>query len=390
MTLLVRESAQNSWDARLGGGPVNYQAELRTLRPEEAPVWRQLLSAGAPSLKHLTLRSSLARPALRILTVTDTGTRGLGGPTRADIAVPGESDFASFVRKTGSSRDSSGRGGTYGFGKAVFHLLSSCHTVLVHTRCRVEDRMETRLIGWAVRESYTIDVAGATKTYTGRHYWGLAGDAYVEPLVGDEADEVARRLGLQSLPDNVTGTTVAILDPCFRGRGDSEAMRWIVDSMVWNLWPKMLPEGGDAPMRFTALHEGRPVPVPKPSEVPHLRPFVWAYDGMDQLIEHKSLGRDLGRLGIRKFLSPTGPPPPVAQEAGIGDRLHHTCLMRPVDLVVKYLEGPPFFEESGGYALVFRADSGMDRVFAAAEPAAHDAWLVERLQGKDHRLAKHA
>lgn len=390
LTLLVRESAQNSWDARTGDGPVNYRVELRTLGPSEAPVWRELLAAGAPQLRHLKLRASLARPAPRILTVTDTGTRGLGGPTRADVAVPGQSDFASFVRKTGSSSKVTGRGGTYGFGKAVFHLLSASHTVIVHTRCRVDDRLETRLIGWAVHESYTVEGDDGAKTFTGRHFWGRGRRGYVEPLVGDEADEVAGSLGLNSLPDGDTGTSVAILDPVFGERDDAEAMRWIVDAMVWNLWPKMLPEGGDAPMRFSAHHEGLAVPVPRPSEVPHLRPFVWAYDDMTSLVEHKSMGRVLGRLGMRKFISPQGRPPRVAQEAGIGDRLHHTCLMRPVDLVVKYLEGPPFFEESGGYAAVFRADAAVDRVFAAAEPASHDAWLVDKLSGDDQRLAKHA
>ncbi|MFF4132246.1 hypothetical protein ACFY1B_12015 [Streptomyces mirabilis] len=390
LTLLVRESAQNSWDARTGNGPVDYQVELRTLGPGEAPVWRDLLTAGAPPIRHLKLRASLGRPALRLLTVTDTGTRGLGGPTRADVAIPGQSDFASFVRKTGSSNNTSGRGGTYGFGKAVFHLLSASHTVLVHTRCLIDGVLETRLIGWAVHESYTVDVDGGTKTFTGRHYWGRVQDGYVEPLVGAEADDVAASLGLDRLPDGETGTTVAILDPVFGERDDAEAMQWMVDAIVWNLWPKMLPEGGDAPMRFSALHEGRAVPVPGPSEVPHLRPFLWAYDDMDRPLEHKSLGRALGRLGMRKFIAPSGRPPRVAQEAGIGDRLHHTCLMRPVDLVVTYLDGPPFYEENGGYAAVFRADTEMDRVFAAAEPASHDAWLVEKLTGDDRRLAKHA
>ncbi|MCP9974353.1 hypothetical protein [Streptomyces somaliensis] len=390
LTLLVRESAQNSWDARTGDGPVDYRVDLRTLGPSEAPVWRDLLTAGAPQLRHLKLRASLARPALRILTVTDTGTRGLGGPTRADVAIPGQSDFASFVRKTGSSSKVTGRGGTYGFGKAVFHLLSASHTVVVHTRCRVDDRLETQLIGWAVHESYTVEGDGGAKTFTGRHFWGKVRHGYVEPLVGEEADETAAGLGLTSLPDGETGTSVAILDPVFGERDDAEAIQWIVDAMVWNLWPKMLPEGGGAPMRFSASHEGHPIPVPRPSEVPHLRPFVWAYDDMDRLVEHKSQRRVLGRLGLRKFLSPQGPPPRVAQEAGIGDRLHHTCLMRPVELVVRYLEGPPFFEEGGGYAAVFRADAGMDRVFAAAEPASHDAWLVDKLSGGDRRLAKHA
>ncbi|MFJ3244143.1 hypothetical protein ACIQ8G_16360 [Streptomyces sp. NPDC094154] len=390
LTLLVRESAQNSWDARTGDGPVDYRVELRTLGPSEAPVWRKLFAEGAPQLRHLKLRTSLARSALRILTVTDTGTRGLGGPTRADVAVPGQSDFASFVRKTGSSSKITGRGGTYGFGKAVFHLLSASRTVVVHTRCRVGDRLETRLIGWAVHESYTVEGDDGTKTFTGRHFWGKIRHGYVEPLVGEEADAAAGSLGLTFLPDGEAGTSVAILDPVFGERDDAEAMRWIVDAMVWNLWPKMLPEGGDAPMRFSASHEGRIVPVPRPSEVPHLRPFVWAYDDMSRLVEHKSLGRVVGRLGMRKFISPQATPPRVAQEAGIGERLHHTCLMRPVDLVVRYLEGPPFFEESGGYAAVFRADAGMDRVFAAAEPASHDAWLVDKLSGEDHRLAKHA
>ncbi|MEV8533460.1 hypothetical protein [Streptomyces sp. NPDC051211] len=390
LTLLVRESVQNSWDARTNDGPVDYRVELRTLGPGEAPVWRDLLSEGVPRADHLKLRASLARTVMRVLTVTDTGTRGLGGPTRADVAIPGDSDFVSFVRKIGSSRDASGRGGTYGFGKAVFHLISASHTVLVHTRCRVEGRLETRLIGWAVHESYTTDTAGESKTYTGRHYWGKVGGDYIEPLVGDEADEVARRLGLAGFPEGGTGTTVAVVDPAFGERADDEAMRWVADALVWNLWPKMLPEGGDAPMRFTVLHEGRPVPVPRPSEVPHLRPFIWAYDDMNLLIEHKSLQRDLGRLGMRKVLAPAGPMPEAAREAGLGDRLHHTCLMRPVDLVVKYMEGPPFYEEHGGYAAVFRADPGMDRVFAATEPATHDDWLVDKLQGEEHRLAKHA
>ena len=390
VTLLVRESAQNSWDARVGDVQVDYRIGLRTLGPSEAPAWRDLLLENAPTVEHLRLRSSLARPVIRVLTVTDTGTKGLGGPTRADVVADGDSDFVSFVRKTGSSQDLDSRGGTYGYGKVVFHLVSGPHTVLVHTRCRVGDRYETRLIGWAVHESYSTDTVEGPKTFTGRHYWGRVQDDYVEPLVGEEADEVARKLGLKAFPVDETGTTVAIVDPYLGERDDAEAMQWIVDAMLWNLWPKMLPEGGDAPMRFSVTCDGVDVPVPRPSEVPHLRPFLWAHSEMNEVIEHRTMKRSLGSIGVRKFIAPPGSPPKVAQEAGIGDRLHHTCLMRPVDLVVRYLEGPPFYEEHGGYAAVFRADPGMDRVFAATEPASHDNWMVDRLQGDDRRLAKHA
>ncbi|MER7583546.1 hypothetical protein [Kitasatospora sp. NPDC097691] len=391
LTLLVRESAQNSWDARTGDGPVDYRVELRNLGPTEAPIWRDLLLENAPTTEHLELRASLARAVVRVLTVTDTGTKGLGGPTRADVVTDGDCDFVSFVRKTGSSQDLDSRGGTYGYGKVVFHLTSKPHTVLVHTRCRIGDRLETRLIGWAVHESYSTDTVEGPKTFTGRHYWGRVQDGYVEPLIGEEADDVARRLGLKALPDGETGTSVAVIEPRFGQRDDAEAMRWIADAIVWNLWPKMLPEGGDAPMRFSITYDGSEVSIPRPSEVAHLRPFLWAHRDMDVLIEHKTMKRPLGRYGVRKFIAPPGKPPKVAQEAGIGDRLHHTCLMRPVDLVVKYLEGPPFFEEHGGYAGVFRADEGMDRTFALSEPASHDNWMVDRLQDLDERkLAKHA
>ncbi|MDH6132795.1 hypothetical protein P3T37_002181 [Kitasatospora sp. MAA4] len=390
VTLLVRESAQNSWDARCGDVPVDYRIGLRTLGPSEAPVWRDLLLENAPTVEHLRLRASLARPVIRVLTVTDTGTKGLGGPTRADVVADGDSNFVSFVRKTGSSQDLDSRGGTYGYGKVVFHLVSGPHTVLVHTRCRVGDGFETRLIGWAVHESYSTDTVDGPKTFTGRHYWGRVQDGYVEPLVGEEADEMARKLGLKPFPADGTGTTVAVVDPDFGERDDSEAMQWIVDAMVWNLWPKMLPEGGSSPMRFSVTRDGVEIPVPRPSEVPHLRPFLWAHGEMDRVIEHKTMGRPLGRIGVRKFIAPPGPPPRVAQEAGIGERLHHTCLMRPVDLVVRYLEGPPFYEEHGGYAAVFRADPTMDRIFAATEPASHDNWMVDRLSGDDRRLARHA
>ncbi|MFI9326177.1 hypothetical protein ACIGZJ_01380 [Kitasatospora sp. NPDC052868] len=398
LTLLVRESAQNSWDARTGDGPVDYTMELRTLTPGEAPVWRALLERDAPIPAHLPLRSSLHRGAPRMLTVTDVGTRGLGGPTRADQVSDGPSDFVAFVRNVGDSQDVESRGGTYGAGRVVFHLASVAHTVLVHTRCRVGGRIETRLIGWALHEKYSTRTVHGPRAFTGRHYWGDVRDAggqgglpYVEPLVGEEADSTARRLGLRPFPPGVTGTTVAIIDPDFGERTPEEAMGRIADAMVWNLWPKLLPgPDGVPPLRLSVLHEGRTVPVADPTTVPHLASFVHAFRAMDKTIEHRTLGRTLGTFGLKPLISPFGRPPEAAREAGVDERVHHTCLMRPVDLVVRYLEGPAPSEEAMGYAAVFRADPSMDRIFAASEPATHDDWLVEKLTGDDHRLALQA
>lgn len=40
LTILVRESAQNSWDARTGHAAVDYHLDLKIVSPAHAPAWR--------------------------------------------------------------------------------------------------------------------------------------------------------------------------------------------------------------------------------------------------------------------------------------------------------------------------------------------------------------
>jgi hypothetical protein len=65
--------------------------------------------------------------------------------------------------------------------------------------------------------------------------------------------------------------------------------------------------------------------------------------------------------------------------AGIEDLVHHVCLMRPAELVVTYHKGPKPPSELLSYAGVFRADNGMDDVYARAEPPTHDNWNPQSL-----------
>src|SRR5690606_26852557 len=112
--------------------PVDYRIDLGTVSPAHAAAWRDLLTCNAPSREHLPLRPSLNGPVIRVMTVSDRGTTGLGGPTRADSAVTRNHDFVSFVRNVGEPRDNELGGGTYGFGKGVFYLVSQAGTILVH------------------------------------------------------------------------------------------------------------------------------------------------------------------------------------------------------------------------------------------------------------------
>ncbi|MEU1617802.1 hypothetical protein ABZ479_10915 [Streptomyces sp. NPDC005722] len=389
LTILVRESAQNSWDARLGDsfGPVDYAIDLRTVGPAHTGVWRELLLEGAPvAADNFPLRESLRRGSVRILAVSDRGTRGLGGPTRADNAVGPERDFVSFIRNIGEPRDTELGGGTYGFGKGIFYLLSKAGTVLVHSRCRTADGgYETRLIGCTLWKSYVAIDPHGERRHTGRHWWGDTSGEVVEPLVGPVAEAAAQRLGLRPFDAQETGTTVVVVDPTLDNLEPAEAADYLAETIAWHLWPKMISvDGKPASMTFSITRDGVPHRVPNPRDTRPLNMFVAAYEAMIGP-EGSDLAcmrpkRHLGRLGLVKRIQPPLEPTRASRMLDIEDMVHHVCLMRPAELVVTYHPGPKPPSVNQGYAGVFRADRSMDEIYAKAEPPTHDAWNPQSLE----------
>ncbi|MFF3322087.1 hypothetical protein [Streptomyces sp. NPDC002889] len=389
LTILVRESAQNSWDARLrtSSSPVDYRIDTWTVGPAHASVWRELLLDGAPvGTEKFPLRETLKRGPARVLAVSDRGTRGLGGPTRADEAVGANRDFVSFIRNIGEPRDAALGGGTYGFGKGIFYLLSKSGTVLVHSRCRTaQGGHETRLIGCTLWKSYVATEAEGDRRYTGRHWWGDVSGDVVEPLVGTEAEATAQRLGLRPFGPEETGTTIIVIDPNLDELEPAAAADYLADTIAWHLWPKMISTGGNSPaMRFTVTSDGIEHPVPDPRETRPLNMFVAAYEMMTGQ-DGSDLGcmkpkRHLGRLGLVKRIMPPLEPTRASRMLDIEDLVHHVCLMRPAELVVTYRPGPKPPSANQGYAGVFRADEAMDEIYAKAEPPTHDAWNPQSLE----------
>ncbi|MEU5849639.1 hypothetical protein [Saccharopolyspora shandongensis] len=387
LTILVREAAQNSWDARLPGdaGPVDFHISLRTVSPAYANVWRDLLLRNAPLNSHLPLRSSLQKQTIHVMEVSDRGTRGLGGPTRADQAVADERDFVSFVRNIGEPRDTELGGGTYGFGKGIFYLVSAPGTILLHSRCKVGNSYETRLMGCALWESYVASLSDGEKRYTGRHWWGDASGDVIEPLVGQEADETARRLGLKPFAASETGTTVIIIEPKLDDLEPAQAAEYLSDTMAWHLWPKMI-EGSDSPspMRFSVTCDGVQHPVPDPRTTRPLNLFVEAYKAMSG-DDAKKLWCNrpkafLGNLGLVKRTAVPVQSTRASRLVGVENLVHHVCLMRAAELVVTYRPGPKPPSEYMSYAGVFRADKELDATYSKAEPPTHDAWNPHSLE----------
>lgn len=401
--ILVREAAQNSWDAKVGEGPVEFALNLAVVPPQNAKAWRTMLLEGAPHSERFPLRQILRgkewhSPMVRTLTVSDRGTRGLGGPTRADVARGDEArDWVSFVLNVGDPPDTARGGGTYGYGKGVLYQVSRAGTVVVHTRTMTSGGPESRLIGICLGESMElVDNSGAMKPYTGRHWWGRVEQEHVEPLVGDQAMTAAEALGLRAFSADETGTDVIIVEPDFGEDSDEEVARYLADAIAWNLWPIMIESRGVERLMPRVWHRGVEVPVPVPEKTRGLRTFVTAYrkltEGGEDVHTLSCLKpkRQLGRMALDRRLVPTFEPPPAAQDLGITETPHHVCLLRTPQLVVKYYEGPVPISANLTYAGVFKAFDEMDRTFAAAEPPTHDDWVFAQLEGPERTFVRTA
>src|SRR5699024_7625365 len=149
--VLVREAAQNSWDARREDSEViDFSITLRRL-DRTAKAWRDRFAPGTLSTEGMGLLDRMDSQSW-VLTVSDRGTSGLGGPIRADErSRPGEvADFVQFIRNVGEPRDKSMGGGTYGFGKGIFYRISRAGVIIVDTLNDEEDERSRRLMGAAL------------------------------------------------------------------------------------------------------------------------------------------------------------------------------------------------------------------------------------------------
>ena len=151
---LVRESHQNSSDARLPGGasPVRIRIGVKEAGSADAEFWRPLLSLLHPHLKACGINepSDYGRP--RLLIIEDFGTTGLtGNPEAKD-----KSNFQDFWRRIGRSHKTGDKGGSWGLGKIVFPASSSIRTFFGLT-VRHDDQARRRLLmGQSVLRHHSI------------------------------------------------------------------------------------------------------------------------------------------------------------------------------------------------------------------------------------------
>ncbi len=386
LQVLVRETIQNSWDARIPGRTPSWTANVRTLAPAQLELLREdVFAEGGDGTG---LKAALEGESVSALEISDRGTSGLGGPLRNDIPPKNgqPTDYVDFVLTMGARRDKSGGAGTYGFGKTISYLASSGHTILIWSHPHGKGKSSLPLLcGSAVGTSFVR----AGRTYTGRQWWGASAtsDSF-EPFRADHADRVGERIFSSDFADGDTGTTLLILAPNLRRDLESTANA-LVDAVLWNVWPKLLTEPGysEPPMRISVHLEGLQLDIPDPTKHPRLAGYARALqmlrsEEVDAAASSSPLTsshsityhrKEIGRLAIDR--SPAMDSVAGSDSSAYSGPGHHVALMRhEAELVVEYraLPAPPYgnFDICG----VFRCAQDLDDEFASAEPPAHDAW----------------
>ena len=100
--VLVRETAQNSWDARGASPSIDFILNLRLLEGPVVETLRRAYFTGDPPKTGLA--ELLRHDEIWALEVSDRGTVGLGGPIRNDLAVDPGIDTTSSTWSSTSGR----------------------------------------------------------------------------------------------------------------------------------------------------------------------------------------------------------------------------------------------------------------------------------------------
>lgn len=407
--MFTRESLQNSWDARdttSHEDGVTFAIDYTDLSPEQVKTLsHEVLMDDVRGLDEL--QEALNSGSIRVLSVSDSGTNGLRGPSIASAVTKDSSaprDFDSFVRNIGRSDSKSLKGGTYGFGKGVFFIVSRVSTIMVYTRTVDENsRPVHRFIAMANSNDFQL---GDT-LYTGRHWWGLkkSGQSgnntteYAEPFTGEHADRLAHALGMDKYftGERTTGTCVAVLEPDIDEV--DEGLKKIAGSLTRWAWPHMVRlETSMDPIEFHVRKNGEEIEIPDPNKDQAVRHYVKSYkdalsvpqdlkNSWESDFRHRvtrvwamSPRKELGRLAVVNL------PDLVPAESTVLEREieHEIALLRNPRMVVEYWRGPRNLSGTP-YCGVFLADGGADPLFARSEPAAHHEWNHQAIQ-HDHDL----
>jgi len=432
MSVFLRETAQNAWDARLKPeGDVDFSVEIGTFTTARSKkIKSEVFPVTAYAAKLTENIHSFCEPGKPYVIVRDANTIGLAGPTEAN--APGRRrNFTSFIRNVGqdeAASTASGRGGTFGFGKTVFFRVSKARTFIAYSRTEdAEGHTVSRLMGVSLSR-----VNDTLHQYTGRHWWGVAPagqerkQGFNQPLTGKAADDLAEAIGFTRYAEKSSGTSIMVIGPEFglseeqdlweSAEGRGRIAQLMQETLTFWYWPRSM-GGGERKGRLNAsIHaEGKALPISATEAKYPIPVFADCFAALQEklggedpdpnlyvkIFEIKGRAQRLGLLAIAKRayrkrethaidLVENHPLRAMIQAgddekngAETNPSCHHVALIREPGQVVRYLPTVECTQNGMEYAAVFLlAPNGKDKDeirehIKKSEPPSHDDWSKE-------------
>lgn len=386
--VLAREAIQNSVDAKsededkvtvrfisksLTGDEKRRFVEAAALN-EISPRYAELKFKEPNCLQSISDNDA----ALPLMFIEDFQTTGLEGDPHSS-----DSKFYRLLLSLGDGgkeHDEHGTGGSYGYGKGVYSSSSRIQTIFAYTRTKLDGGPDetTRLFGCGYYRKHNF----GDGRFTGRSWFGTEatiGETYgiqiIDPLVNEQADEMADKLGFTIRAKGDLGTTILIVDV-------SVELPDVLAGVEDWWWPRLIEHKLDVELENA---EGA-VTHPRPRKREHLKPFLEAYDiavgrapaqpKTEQFKRFNKLGNTpIGTIGLKVVER--------SEDGSYGvdeSRLNSVALVRSPLMVVSYWQ----VSQTQVPAIVgaYVAPDEIDDILRSAEPPAHNLWDAEgpRLQ----------
>lgn len=394
-TVFLRETLQNSNDQRLDNGDaVRFGLHYQTLSGLGFETLQRMLNQDAPHALAGDIVFPEGLDSIPLLVVVDSMTVGLNGDTDPQVASD-DSNFCNFFFFSGQLESRHTGGGSFGIGRNVLFSASRYRTIVVYSETVVNGSLEKRFMAMAAGKSFRHDA----KQFTGRHWWGIEDKARpggVLPVIGDQAEILAKQFGLHSHLNGSTGTAIGVVAPLFEEpQVEMESLR---DAIIINAWPHLLHEKGkQASLAIHLSVNGKPIdlgdvrdpnsPVKgfvtaylRDESVSKVSTQVISFHGNNDHFKDFSVAKEKKTIGEIAWVKN------IEQEALSQKYLSmglvkgsSVALMRSPKIIVRYLSVD---EQNDGSVIraTFEVNPNYEEVFRKSENVLHDEWQPKRLK----------
>lgn len=394
-SILLRESVQNSYDAKLNNKqPLEFYLNGYKLPKANIEKIQKLIGRDGINKSGQALMQRLYASSYN-LEIADRNSTGLTGKSGfQDNTSNQEEKFHHFIYMTGNDdKKADSSGGSFGYGKASLYKYSNLRTIAVYSRVEINGVFETRFILCRIDERI--------KDNSSRCWWGLEDKynqttSYAAALLNEDADSLANLFCMKPFEKEETGTDILLLDVSHQ----KELQDIIPNSTFEDTFKELFPElilhwfwaktnspRLDKTINFHLSFEGKDFSE-RLIDPETCYPYSYFVKSLNLYYETEGVDESKGIFPVTKerpkqFIGRT-----VLKKSNTKEcKLKYTdqnfskptiAFMRDVEFIVTYYSSNQNLKESKTAFGIFHTTQDLEQYFRTFENQTHDAWNFKK------------